>query len=164
MYYGAVNGIELFLLGRTLMKLGEEAIPTAGLKRYSTSHRSVLIVASEIREHPGISVGELATRTGFAQSKVSACVARLREAGSIVTKADPADRRRLLIWPATEVSERVAEIRSASVDATIAAALGTDDPRRIAEVVAALELLAGRLSPEALTRPPLRSESGRNGP
>jgi hypothetical protein len=58
----------------------------------------------------------------------------------------------------------VAEIRSTSVDATVAAALGTDDPRRVAEVVAALELLAGRLSPEAPTRPPLRSESGRNGP
>jgi hypothetical protein len=68
-------------------------------------------------------------------------------AGSIVTRADPADRRRLLIWPAAEVSERVAEIRSTSVDATVAAALGTDDPRRVAEVVAALELLAGRLSP-----------------
>ena len=81
-----------------------------------------------------------------------------------MTKADPADRRRLLIWPTTEVSERVAEIRSSSVDGTIAAALGIDDPQRIAEVVAALELLAGRLSPEALTRPTLRSESGRNGP
>jgi hypothetical protein len=81
-----------------------------------------------------------------------------------VTDTDPADRRRLLIWPATEISERVAEIRSTSVDDTIAAALGTDDPRQVAEVVAALELLAGRLSPESLTRPPLRPESGRNGP
>jgi hypothetical protein len=44
----------------------------------------------------------------------------------------------------------VAEIRAASIEDTIAAALDTEDPRRIAEVVAALELLAGRLSPESL--------------
>lgn len=142
-----MNGIELFLLGRTLMKLGEEAIPTESVGRRSTSHRSVLIVASEIRERPGSSVGEIAAHTGFPQSKVSACVARLREAGAIVTETDPADRRRLLIRPASEASTRVAEIRAVSVDRAVGAALGTDDPERIAEVVGALELLASRLSP-----------------
>jgi hypothetical protein len=70
-----------------------------------------------------------------------------------VTAADEHDRRRLLLWPAREVSERVAEIRSASIDQAIAAALGTDDPERVAEVVAALELLADRLSPEVPARP-----------
>ncbi|GLY92698.1 hypothetical protein Airi02_106260 [Actinoallomurus iriomotensis] len=109
----------------------------------------MLVVASEIREHPGISVGEIATRTGFPQSKVSACVARLREAGAIVTATDPADRRRLLIHPAPEASTRVAEIRAVSVDRAIGTALGTDDPERVAEVVNALRLLADRLSPTA---------------
>ncbi|WP_285585085.1 MarR family winged helix-turn-helix transcriptional regulator [Actinoallomurus iriomotensis] len=125
------------------------AIPTEDVGRRSTSHRSVLVVASEIREHPGISVGEIATRTGFPQSKVSACVARLREAGAIVTATDPADRRRLLIHPAPEASTRVAEIRAVSVDRAIGTALGTDDPERVAEVVNALRLLADRLSPTA---------------
>lgn len=153
MYPGRVNGIELFLLGRTLMKLGEETIPTEGVGRYSTSHRSVLIVASEIRERPGCSVGEIVTRTGFPQSKVSACVARLREAGSIVTAADEHDRRRLLIWPAPEVSERVAEVRSVPIDQAVATALGDGDPERVAEVVAALEMLASRLSPWSVNGP-----------
>src|SRR5690242_1551492 len=101
-----VNGIELFLLGRTLMKIGEEAIPVDGVGAYSTSHRSVLIVASDVRANPGSSVGEIAERTGFPQSKVSACVARLREAGAIDAEPDPADRRRLLVRPAARVSAR----------------------------------------------------------
>jgi len=158
MYCRGVNGIELFLLGRTLMKIGEVAIPTDGVGAYATSHRSVLIVASDIRAYPGSSVGEIAARTGFPQSKVSACVARLREAGAIDTAADPGDRRRLLVRPAAQVSTRVAEVRAAPIDAALATAIGADDRQRIAEVVAALETLARHLTPQVLTR--LQATSG----
>jgi len=152
MYAGEMNGVELFLLGRTLMKLGEQAIPTEGLPQYSTSNRAVLIVASDILEHPNSSVGDIAERTSFAQSKVSACVARLREGGAIETTTDPADRRRLLVRPARRISERVARIRSTPITATLEAALGTDDPPRIAEITTALETLAEHLAPEAIAR------------
>lgn len=140
-----MDGIELFLLGRTLMKLGEEAIPTDGVGTYTTSNRTVLIVATDIRTHPGSSVGEIAERTGFPQSQVSGCIARLREVGAIETEPDPHDRRRLLVRPASQVSERVAEVRAARIEGPVAEALGTDDPEQVAEVVAALELLATRL-------------------
>ncbi|MEJ3748141.1 helix-turn-helix domain-containing protein [Actinomycetes bacterium KLBMP 9797] len=154
-----MNGIELFLLGRTLMKIGEEAIPTDGVGAYSTSHRSVLIVATDIRAHPDSSVGEIAERTGFPQSKVSACIARLRESGAIDTAADPGDRRRLLVRPAARVSPRVARVRSTPIDAALATALGTDDPRLIAEVVSALDTLARHLTPQALARLRTASDS-----
>ncbi|MEV7907996.1 MarR family transcriptional regulator, partial [Streptomyces anulatus] len=91
------------------------------------------------------SVGEIATRTGLPQSAVSAAVARLREAGSIVTATDPGDRRRVLIREAPEASPRVTEVRSTSVDDALGTALGTDDPRQIRELVAMLEALAQRL-------------------
>ncbi|MEV7005846.1 MarR family transcriptional regulator [Streptosporangium sp. NPDC051022] len=141
-----MNGVELFLLGRTLMKIGEDAMPTEGIGRHSTSVRTVLIVASDIREHPDTSVGETAARTGLPQSAVSAAVARLREAGSIVTATDPRDRRRLLIREAPEASPRVTEVRSTSIDDALGAALGTDDPRRVRELVVMLETLAAHLS------------------
>lgn len=147
-----MNGVELFLLGRTLMKIAEEAMPTEGPGEYSTSVRSVMIVASDIFENPGSSVGQVATRTGLPQSQVSACVARLREAGSIETEPDPKDRRRVLIRQAGKVSDRVAVIRSTPINPALAAALGTDDPRQVEEVVAALEALAQRLSPDMLAR------------
>lgn len=147
-----MDGVELFLLGRTLMKLGEQAMPTEDVGRQATSDRAVLIVASDVLAHPDSSVGDIAERTSFAQSKVSACIARLREAGAIDTATDPADRRRLLVRPARRISERVAQVRAVSIDATLAAALGTDDPHRIAEITTALETLARHLAPEALTR------------
>ncbi|MEW9532147.1 MarR family transcriptional regulator [Microbispora sp. NPDC049125] len=148
-----MNGVELFLLGRTLMKIGEEAMPTEGVGTHSTGVRTVLIVATDVREHPETSVGEIARRTGLPQSAVSAAVARLREAGAVLTANDPGDRRRLLVSEAPEVSERVATVRSASIDDALGAALGTQDARQIGEVAAMLETLARRLTPGRARRP-----------
>jgi DNA-binding MarR family transcriptional regulator len=144
-----VNGVELFLLGRTLMKIGEEALPSPPEdgKRRSGSARTVLIVLSDIVSHPGSAIGEIAERTGLPQSQVSTAVARLREAGSIDAQPDPADRRRVLVRQARRTSPRVAQVRKSTIDAALGTALGTADPRRIAEVTGLLRELAERLMP-----------------
>lgn len=142
-----VNGVELFLLGRTLMKIGEEAMPTEGIGEHSTSVRTVLIVVSDLRGHPDTTVGEIAARTGLPQSAVSAAIARLRSVGAVIAETDPADRRRTIIREAPEVSERVTQVRDTPIDAALGVALGTDDPRRVAETVALLEELAAALIP-----------------
>ncbi|MFD1934694.1 MULTISPECIES: MarR family winged helix-turn-helix transcriptional regulator [Nonomuraea] len=147
-----MDGVELFLLGRTLMKIGEETMPTEGIGPQTTSVRTVLIVVSDLRAHPETTVGEVAARTGLPQSAVSAAVARLKEAGSIVTAPDPADRRRQVIKPAPEPSARVAEVRSTPIDGPLATALGTTDPDEVGEVIALLEKLAHRLTPGSVTR------------
>ncbi|WP_141575516.1 MarR family winged helix-turn-helix transcriptional regulator [Actinomadura sp. WMMA1423] len=147
-----MDGVELFLLGRTLMKIGEEALPTEGIGRHSTSVRTVLIVVSDVRTHPGSAVGEIAARTGLPQSAVSAAVARLREVGAVSAEPDPGDRRRVRIHPVSPPSARVEEIRASSVDGALAAALDTDDPSRVAEIVGLLEELARHLTPQAVTR------------
>ncbi|MER5427665.1 helix-turn-helix domain-containing protein [Streptomyces sp. NPDC002588] len=147
-----MNGVELFLLGRTLMKIGEEAIPTEGVGTHSTSTRSVLIVMLDVYAHPGTTVGEITTRTGLPQSAVSGCVARLKEVGSVLTAPDPADRRRTLLRRNPEVSGRRAQVAATPVEAALGAALGTSDDDEIARTVTLLEELAERLSPEVLGR------------
>ncbi|MCX4992847.1 MULTISPECIES: helix-turn-helix domain-containing protein [unclassified Streptomyces] len=147
-----MNGAELFLLGRTLMKIGEEAIPTEGVGPRSTSTRSMLIVMLDVYAHTDTTVGEVALRTGLPQSAVSACVARLREAGSILTATDPADRRRSLIRRNPEITGRRAEVAASPIDYALGAALDTEDSATIAETVALLEQLAERLSPDVLGR------------
>ncbi|WP_197093469.1 MarR family transcriptional regulator [Nonomuraea sp. SBT364] len=147
-----MNGIDLFLLGRTLMKIGEDTLPTEGLGEQPGSVRTVLIVVSDVREHPDSAISEIVTRTGLPQSAVSAAVARLREAGAVSTEPDARDRRRLRVRPAPEISGRVEQVRSASIDAALAKALGTGDPHRVAEVVSLLEELGRHLSPQAVTR------------
>ncbi|MFD9728635.1 MarR family transcriptional regulator [Streptomyces sp. NPDC059072] len=134
------------------MKIGEEAIPTDRVGKRPMSTRSVLIVMLDVYAHPDTTVGEIATRSGLPQSAVSACVARLRETGSVVTRTDPRDRRRTLLRQNPEMTDRRAEVAGARVDDALAAALGTDDPVEVAQVVALLEALARRLSPDVLTR------------
>ncbi|MGW2043505.1 MarR family transcriptional regulator [Streptomyces virginiae] len=73
-----MNGVELFLLGRTLMKIGEQAMPQVKSGSPGAT-RSVLVVLGDLVSHPGTTVGEIAERTGLPQSdvqlrKVTACV------------------------------------------------------------------------------------------
>ncbi|MER7466167.1 helix-turn-helix domain-containing protein [Streptomyces sp. NPDC097981] len=148
-----MNAVELFLLGRTLMKIGEGAMPEPeGGGRHGGSVRSVLIVASDVATHPDSAVGEIATRTGLPQSQVSTAVARLKEAGAVITAPDPADRRRLLVRQAPEVSGRVAQVRAGSIEDALASALGDAAPEHLKEVGDALEVLARHLSPQAPAR------------
>ena len=142
-----MNGLQLFLLGRKLMKLGEEALPPSGFQRLPTSVRSVLV---DVYEHPGSSVSEITERTGFPQSHVSASVARLRDNGGVITTADPADRRRTLVSPNPEVIRSgLPSMPWVPVDEMLPQAIGSDDPGQVAEAVAALELLARLLTPRA---------------
>lgn len=149
MYVECVDGVELFLLGRTLMKIGEEALPEppGGAGRYAGSARLVLIVASDIAAHPDTAVGEIAGRTGLPQSQVSSAIARLKEAGSVQTAPDPIDRRRVLVRQAAEVSERVAQVRAVGIEEALTSALGSDEPQRLREVSEALDVLARNLLP-----------------
>ena len=145
-----VNGVDLFLLGRALMKIGEDALPEppGGSGKYAGSARMVLVVASDIAEHPESAVGEIATRTGLPQSQVSTAIARLKEAGTVFTTPDPADRRRALVSQAPGTSDRLAQVRATGIEDALATALGTDDPARVAEVAQALERLARSLLPD----------------
>jgi DNA-binding MarR family transcriptional regulator len=138
-----VNGLELFLLGRKLMKIGEEAIHSAGYFPLPTSIRSIL---ADIFEHQNTSIGEITARTGFPQSHVSAAVARLRTGGALITTTDPHDRRRTLVRISPEVTRRAAQPMPAPIDTALAAALGTHDPHEIAETVTTLEALAQRIN------------------
>ncbi|GGN45148.1 MarR family transcriptional regulator [Streptomyces fuscichromogenes] len=149
-----MNGVELFLLGRTLMKIGEAAMPEpeGGSTRYGGSTRAVLIVASDLSGHPDSAVGEIAARTGLPQSQVSTAVARLKEAGAVVTAPDPADRRRLLVRQAPHLSARVAEVRSSTIEDALATALGTPAPGQLKEVTDALDVLARHLQPHSPAR------------
>ncbi|MEV7405242.1 helix-turn-helix domain-containing protein [Streptomyces sp. NPDC091267] len=146
--------VQLFLLGRTLMKIGEEALPDPrpSAHAHQGGTRAALVVLSDLLAHPDTSVSAIAVRTGLPQSQVSGAVARLKETGSVVTAPDPADGRRQLIRRAPEVSERVAEVRAARIDGALAAALGTDDPQQLLAVTEALDVLARHLTPEAIGR------------
>lgn len=137
-----MDSVQLFLLGRKLMKLGEEAMPRAGFRQLPASIQSILIDALE---HPDSTIGEITRRTGFPQSHVSASIARLQKGGALVTAVDSNDRRRTLVRPAPGAVEKAAERVAIPIDAVIANALETSDPGAVRDVLAAMESLADRL-------------------
>jgi DNA-binding MarR family transcriptional regulator len=142
-----MNALELLVLGRTLIKIAGEAMPPAGGNRSPSSIRSIMI---DVAKHPDTSIGEITARTGFPQSHVSLAVARLKEGRVFVTTVDPHDRRRTLVRTAPAFRRGLSHSlpQTAAIDDALAEALGTDDPRELASVTAALESLARRLKPE----------------
>jgi DNA-binding MarR family transcriptional regulator len=144
-----MDAVELYLLGRKLMKIGEGAFPQLEVGAPPTSVRMVLV---DVSVHPNSSIGEITSRTGFPQSHVSASVAQLRDLGVLETSADPSDGRRTLVRLAPGMRRRATRRASAPVDAALGAALDGPDAAELAEIVAALELLAGRFMPWASGR------------
>jgi hypothetical protein len=143
-----VYASELFLLGRKLMKLGEEAIPPSP-RAVGAVNTSVRLVMADIAYHPGTSISEITERTGFPQSLVSLSVARLRDLGAVLTGPDPADRRRTLVRPAEALVRKGGTQHSAApIEETIAKAIGADTQDRLPDALAALELLGQLMIPE----------------
>lgn len=137
-----MDGLELFRLGRLLMKIGESAIPKSGFHKLPTSVRAVMI---DVFENPGSSIVEITQRTGFPQSHVSTSVARLRDVGVFVTDPDPHDRRRTLVRQSPDIPAR-AERFAAPIDNAVASAISTDDPTHVREVLDALQTLTRHLN------------------
>lgn len=116
---------ELYLLGKHLMELASQGM------RDDTDPETPEIydlLISVLVEDPGISIGELAARSGFAQSHVSAAVAKMRDGGAVVTRPDPADRRRTLVTPVEALVEAVAHRQQRAAEQIIAEALAELDP------------------------------------
>jgi DNA-binding MarR family transcriptional regulator len=141
-----VNGIELYVLGRRLMKLGQGAMPRAGFRRLPSSVQTILL---DVSEHPDSSISQIVARTGFPQSLVSEAVARLREGGALRTAIDPSDRRRTLVRLSPEIPARMNRAPADSVEPVLAEVLGTDDPAELANVVSTLTALAERFAAAA---------------
>ncbi len=141
-----MKSTDLFLLGRRLIQLAEEGLPGQGV------NNSVRFVLLDVAANPGSSISEITARTGSPQSHVSTSVMKLRDMGAVRTEVDPLDRRRTLVWVVPEVIKRARSRITSTADAAIARALGDPPATEVAEVIAALELVAERLSPRAAAR------------
>ncbi|MGO9822852.1 MAG: MarR family winged helix-turn-helix transcriptional regulator [Solirubrobacteraceae bacterium] len=142
-----MNSVELYLLGRKLMKIGEDALP----KPPGGVPTSVRMVLVDIGENPDSSIGEITARTGFPQSHVSAAVSRLRDFGALVTTVDKHDGRRTLVRVAPGIRQR-ARRAEVPVDDALAAALGTSDREVVDEVIGLLDTVANHLLPGMRTK------------
>jgi DNA-binding MarR family transcriptional regulator len=142
MYLDDVKALDLYMLGRRLMKLSEDAMRPAGAPPVPTGLR---LIMGDLAEHPESSISEITGRTGLPQSHVSQSVARLRERGAVETAGDPRDGRRTLVRLSPMVAERAAQVGPTPVDAALGEALGLTDPGEIAALVGTLEAVLAQL-------------------
>lgn len=89
-----MNGSQLHRLARRLREVALAVTSERDEERVSAGE---LAIVEDVAAHPQAAVGEIAARTGLAQSLVSRTVATMREVGIFVTTPDAADRRRSLI-------------------------------------------------------------------
>lgn len=143
----SVNGLELFLLGRKLAKMGIETIPSSALNEFPPSAQAVLIDALE---YPNSSIGEIAKRTELPQSQVSAAATMLEERCLLETVSDPNDGRRTLVRGAPGVGPKIRKKVDVSINQTVADALASTDTDDLARALEALEFLSLQLSPRTL--------------
>lgn len=145
-----MNAVDVYLLGRKLMKLAEAAFPTDPHSGpLPASVRTVLI---DVAQHPGSSISDVTRRTGFPQSHVSASVARLRDQGVLTTSVDERDGRRTVITLTDAFRDRLPTRAPAPIEGALAAELGSPDTEDMRPVTDALKLLSERLTPKALAR------------
>jgi DNA-binding MarR family transcriptional regulator len=135
-----MDGVRLHRLGKRLIDLSREVTTRAGDADMTAAEVAVM---EDVLRHPDSPVGEVCARTGFAQSHVSASVARLKERDLLTTAGDPTDRRRTTIR-LTDAARRAIMRRAAhSADAVIEQAVS--DPERARRVTNLLEELADLL-------------------
>jgi DNA-binding MarR family transcriptional regulator len=142
-----MDGVDLYVLARRLLKVGESAIPAAGIHRLPTS---VQLVLMDVSDHPDTSISEIVHRVGFPQSLVSGAVKRMELGGALVTRTDPDDRRRTLVRVAPDVRARSRKVQSRPLTDVVRDALGTDDAAEVDEVVEMLTRLARRFEQAAV--------------
>src|SRR5262245_17138962 len=134
-----MNALGLYLLGRRLARLGETAL--RGTTTEGTP-ASIILILQDVGAHQPTSISDVTVRTGLPQSYVSTTVTRLTQKGVTLTSADPGDGRRTLVRLSPAFARRAASRGMMPIEAVIAAAAGTDDPRRLADIVDRLERLA----------------------
>ncbi len=139
-----MTGDELYRLGRRLMAIARQAMTDPDDPAVPAGETAVI---DDVLDHPNSAVQDITARTGFAQSYVSATVARLRDKGWVETSVDPADRRRTLVRLPDLMVQAIAEREGRSLDEALTVALADLDAAARADVLALLDALAQRLPP-----------------
>jgi DNA-binding MarR family transcriptional regulator len=135
-----VNAGQLHKVARLLREVALDATADPGETPVSAGD---VAIAEDITHHEKTSVGEIAARTGLAQSLVSRTVAKLNDAGIVVTGRDPDDGRRVLVSIAPGI--RTGTFRSRArrpVESALRSRYPDFSGAEIARIIALLDELA----------------------
>jgi DNA-binding MarR family transcriptional regulator len=146
-----VDAGQLHQVARLLREVALDASTDPGEAPVSAGD---VAITEDITHHENASVGEIAARTGLAQSLVSRTVAKLQQDGLVVTARDPDDGRRVLISLAPGVRTGLFRSRARRpVEPALRARYPDVPPADIARAMTLLAELAGILASEPAAAP-----------
>jgi DNA-binding MarR family transcriptional regulator len=138
-----VDAGSLHRLARTLRQV---ALTASADAREAPVSAGQLAIVEDVAHHGPTSIGEIAGRTGHAQSLVSNTVALMKRGGVFQTAADPADGRRVLVSVSPRTRTEVFAVRARRPIAPALAQLRPDlSDRQRARAERLLEQLAALL-------------------
>ncbi len=115
------------------------------MKKVLEEHKvpmTTMIITGQIKKEPGITVSELARRTGFAKSHISKVVENLEKKGWMEKRPDRSDQRLARLFLSQDAVDRLAVVRE-QVQREMAGIIAHVSENRVAEMVAGLkEILA----------------------
>ena len=136
---------DLYQLGR---RLAEIALADMGAGELNLTPGEFLVL-QDLFLHGRSAIGDIAARTGLAQSRVSTGVRAFTERGWAITSADPADGRKTLVDLTEQVRAVGTRRRETRAEGSLATALADVGPAERDALIAALGrlhqlLVAGR--------------------
>jgi MarR family 2-MHQ and catechol resistance regulon transcriptional repressor len=131
-------GQRLADMGRLEMRASAPGVPTAEY-----------IVMRELLGGPPSTITTLASRTGYAQSRVSTAVAGLVSRGWAQTRSDPADGRRTVVSVPDDIRRDAREFQARSEARALDLVLARRPPTQRKAIIAALEDLLEALWEQA---------------
>lgn len=131
---------ELFRVARALREVALEAARDPGEE---PATEGLVVVTDDLAHHDGATVGEVAARTGVAQSLVSKVVAELRDGGVVTTAPEEGDRRRTRIFLAPSTRAALLPERGGrSMDAALRLRFAELSDDELSQLQATLDQLA----------------------
>lgn len=126
---------ELVELLRDVNRALREEIVRRGEREGFPRFSRRLPIAREVKLEPGITVNELARRTGIAKSQVSMIVGSLVQDGLLRREGDPMDHRLVRIFPTEQGTARFERWRSSyrSMLRSMVGALSEDEAANLLE-------------------------------
>ena len=132
-----MDGGQLHRLGKRLLELSRAVTTQPGDPELTPGELAVL---EDVIRYPDSSIGDVQERSGFAQSHVSASVARLRDRELVETRTDATDRRRLRIRVSRRAARTITTRARRPVDSLLIEATGS--PARARRAARLLDELA----------------------